>query len=130
MRRTIRNGTQRKDSTMRLCHFEDALVADLEPLSLTRPAFELLCGCTSLAEKQARYFSLARGPRPAARPDRGALVRPYLTASVAERWPQLRVNDLAWLRSGPVVLVNGRWLPPAPGLHAGDEADAPCLGIV
>src|SRR6185369_2910667 len=96
---------------MRICHFEDALVADLEPLSLTRPAFELLCGCASLADKQARYFHLAHGTHA----DRGALVRPYLAATTAQRRPGLHVNDPAWLRAGPVVLVNGRWVPPAPG---------------
>src|SRR5207302_10327077 len=39
------------------------------------------------------------------------------------------VNDHAWQRAGPVVLVNGRWLPPAPpGLPA--DLDAPCVGLV
>ena len=41
---------------MRLCSFEDRKVVNLEPLSLTRPAFDLLCGQTSLVNKQCRYF--------------------------------------------------------------------------
>jgi UDP-N-acetylglucosamine diphosphorylase/glucosamine-1-phosphate N-acetyltransferase len=90
---------------MRVCLFEDRGVADLEPLTLTRPAFDLLCGQTSLATKQYRYFGATL---------RGALVRPHL-ADVCRHTPAAAVNDLAWLRAGPVVLVNGRWLPSGPG---------------
>ena len=36
---------------MRVCLFEDRGVGNLEPLVWTRPAFELLSGCTSLARK-------------------------------------------------------------------------------
>ena len=39
---------------MRVCLFEDRGALDLEPLTLTRPVFELLCGLTSLAAKQCR----------------------------------------------------------------------------
>ena len=40
----------------RVCLFEDDAVAGLEPLALTRPAFDLLCGLTSLGDKQCRAF--------------------------------------------------------------------------
>jgi UDP-N-acetylglucosamine diphosphorylase/glucosamine-1-phosphate N-acetyltransferase len=40
------------------------------------------------------------------------LVRPHLAEVMRERSPSAAVNDMAWLRAGPVVLVNGRWLPP------------------
>jgi UDP-N-acetylglucosamine diphosphorylase/glucosamine-1-phosphate N-acetyltransferase len=99
---------------MRVCLFEDHAVADLEPLTLTRPVFALLCGCTPLADKQHRYFSST---------SRGTLVRPALAGIVEEA----AVNDPGWLRGGPVVLVNGRWLPPAPSLEV---LDAPCVGLV
>ncbi|MFO0843150.1 MAG: putative sugar nucleotidyl transferase [Gemmataceae bacterium] len=101
---------------MRVCLFEDALVADLEPLTLTRPAFDLLCGCTSLADKQCRYFAARRY---------GALVRPYLAEVVA--LSGMPVNDLDWLRAGPVVLVNARWLPPAPDPTLLEELAPPCV---
>src|SRR5438045_936530 len=42
---------------MRVCLFEDQAVAGLEPIALTRPAFALLCGCTSLADKQLYHFA-------------------------------------------------------------------------
>src|SRR5262245_22748667 len=103
---------------MRVCLYEDRRALDLEPLTLTRPAFELLCGCVSLAEKQFRAFPHA---------DRGAVVRPHLSELTRQTHPSLRVNDPAWLSSGAVVLVNARWLPPAPP-HL-PEPDGPCVGL-
>jgi UDP-N-acetylglucosamine diphosphorylase/glucosamine-1-phosphate N-acetyltransferase len=92
---------------MRVCLFEDRSVLDLEPLSLTRPVFDLLCGLSSLADKQCRYF--VGGTTGAL----GMLVRPHLVDLCRLSSPGLAVNDLAWLRAAPTVLVNGRWLPPA-----------------
>src|SRR5438552_13820978 len=54
---------------MRVCLFEDADVTGLEPLVLTRPAFELLCGQDALRGKQLRYFAAQAV---------GVLIRPYL----------------------------------------------------
>jgi UDP-N-acetylglucosamine diphosphorylase / glucose-1-phosphate thymidylyltransferase / UDP-N-acetylgalactosamine diphosphorylase / glucosamine-1-phosphate N-acetyltransferase / galactosamine-1-phosphate N-acetyltransferase len=90
---------------MRICIYEDRRTADLEPLTHTRPASDLLCGMDSLGEKQARYFAAEIS---------GYLCRPHLAASVRERRPDSPVNDPSWLRSAPTVLVNARWLPPAP----------------
>jgi UDP-N-acetylglucosamine diphosphorylase/glucosamine-1-phosphate N-acetyltransferase len=109
--------TQRKDSIMRVCLFDDPGVADLEPLTLTRAAFELLCGCTSLADKHFRHFAAT---------DRAAVVRPALADVVRER-TGLVVNDPGWLRRGPVMMVNGRWLPPAPPMEIPTE---PCVGLI
>jgi UDP-N-acetylglucosamine diphosphorylase/glucosamine-1-phosphate N-acetyltransferase len=89
---------------MRVCLFEDRGVLDLEPLSLTRPVFELLCGLTSLAAKQSRFFP--PGPR-------GVLVRPYLADLCRLHCPAVPVNDLTWLQAGPTIFINGRWLPPS-----------------
>jgi UDP-N-acetylglucosamine diphosphorylase / glucose-1-phosphate thymidylyltransferase / UDP-N-acetylgalactosamine diphosphorylase / glucosamine-1-phosphate N-acetyltransferase / galactosamine-1-phosphate N-acetyltransferase len=105
---------------MRVCLFEDRGALDLEPLSLTRPVFELLCGLTSLAAKQSRFFP--PGPR-------GVLVRPYLADLYRLTTPALPVNDLAWLRAGPAILVNGRWLPPSIPLPIA-EISQPCVGLV
>ncbi len=89
---------------MRICLFEDRNALDLEPLTLTRPVFELLCGLTSLAAKQSSYFAL--GPR-------GVLIRPHLADLYRLHAPEVSVNDLDWVKSGRTVLVNGRWLPPS-----------------
>jgi UDP-N-acetylglucosamine diphosphorylase/glucosamine-1-phosphate N-acetyltransferase len=91
---------------MRVCLFEDSGVAGLEPLTATRPAFELLCGQTTLGAKQARYFGASA---------LGVWLRPYLTAVFHEQHPAVSVNDPAWLRAGPMALVNARWLPPSTG---------------
>lgn len=87
---------------MRICHFEDQFVSQLEPLTLTRPVFDLRCGRYLLGHRQARVFDAAAS---------GALVRPHLAELCRYLHPEMAVNDLAWLESGPVVLVNARWLP-------------------
>jgi UDP-N-acetylglucosamine diphosphorylase / glucose-1-phosphate thymidylyltransferase / UDP-N-acetylgalactosamine diphosphorylase / glucosamine-1-phosphate N-acetyltransferase / galactosamine-1-phosphate N-acetyltransferase len=103
---------------MRICLFEDPGVVNLEPLALTRPAFELLCGLTSLGRKQCRHFAPC---------EVGVLVRPELADLCRAARPSLRVNDLGWLRAEQTVLVNGRWLPPAGTI---DQRCGPCAGMV
>jgi UDP-N-acetylglucosamine diphosphorylase/glucosamine-1-phosphate N-acetyltransferase len=106
---------------MRVCLFEDRPVADLEPLTLTRPAFDLLCGQTTLAAKQLRFFP--PGPR-------SVLVRPALAEVLAQQATGVTVNDPTALRSGPVVLVNARWLPPAGASNDRINPDSPHVGLV
>ena len=105
---------------MRVCIFEDLTVSQLEPMTLTRPVFELICGQTSLKVKHARHFGIASP---------GAILRPILADAYGEQRPGCPVNDESWLRQddGPLVLVNGRWLPPA-GMFP--RAIEPCVGLV
>ncbi len=93
----------------RLCLVEDHEVAGLEPLTLTRPAFELRLGSTTLGEKIARAFAVGPGPHL-----RGAVLRTQLAAGIDARPPSDRwaVNDRDWLARGPVVVANARWIPP------------------
>src|SRR5579871_5201817 len=107
-------------TAMRVCLFEDRGVLDCEPLSLTRPVFELLCGLTSLGAKQSRFFP--PGPR-------GVLIRPHLADLYRLNTTALPVNDLAWLRAGPTILVNGRWLPPSIPLPIADLS-SPCVAWI
>jgi UDP-N-acetylglucosamine diphosphorylase/glucosamine-1-phosphate N-acetyltransferase len=102
---------------MRVCLFEDQAVANLEPLVLTRPAFELLCGQSTLGSKQCGYFAPSGV---------GAMIRPYLAELLRQQQPHVTVNDPVWLRAETTLLVNGRWLPPAsaPPCFAG-----PCVGL-
>jgi UDP-N-acetylglucosamine diphosphorylase/glucosamine-1-phosphate N-acetyltransferase len=88
---------------MRICIFEDHGVALLEPLTLTRPAFALWCGALPLLDRYTALF---------AADEIGLWVRPELADLCRCQYPEHPVNDEAWLRRGPVVLVNGRWLPP------------------
>ena len=94
----------REGVVMRVCLFEDHLVADLEPLTLTRPAFDLLCGTSSLAAKQRRYLG---------RSDLRVLLRPHLAKWWHTQAPEIPLADSEWLRAAPTVFVNARWLPPA-----------------
>ncbi|HEV3162521.1 MAG TPA: putative sugar nucleotidyl transferase [Isosphaeraceae bacterium] len=93
---------------MRLCLVEDEAVVDLEPLTLTRPAFALRLGCERLLDKMVRAFGIN-----SQRGRWGAIVRPYLTEVVLEQEPLIAVNDQAWLAAGPAVVANARWVPPA-----------------
>jgi UDP-N-acetylglucosamine diphosphorylase / glucose-1-phosphate thymidylyltransferase / UDP-N-acetylgalactosamine diphosphorylase / glucosamine-1-phosphate N-acetyltransferase / galactosamine-1-phosphate N-acetyltransferase len=89
---------------MRICVIEDAGVAGLYPLSMTRPAFDLRCGLGTLLERQRRYFVDA---------DLAVRVRPPLAELTRLAHPGLPVNTAAWLhRGGETVLVNARWLAP------------------
>ena len=107
---------------MRICVYEDALVRGLEPLALTRPVADLICGLDTLARKQARYFAAATV---------GHLCRSGVAGLIRGRDPLCPVNDPAWLRAAPTVLVNARWVPP-PRPAAGAPypfADGPHLGV-
>ncbi|MCS6866428.1 MAG: putative sugar nucleotidyl transferase, partial [Gemmataceae bacterium] len=88
---------------MRICLYEDRRTANLSPLTLTRPASDLLCGMTTLGEKHIRYFA----PQVV-----GYLCRPLLAEWLRSRSPGTPVNDPTWLRSAPTILVNTRWLVP------------------
>ncbi len=77
---------------MRLCLVEDNAVAGLEPLTLTRPVFDLLLGSNTLGTKIANAFGIGPGPR-----RRGAVIRPYLKAVQRARDPHTAVNDRDWL---------------------------------
>jgi UDP-N-acetylglucosamine diphosphorylase/glucosamine-1-phosphate N-acetyltransferase len=106
---------------MRVCIYENRRVADLFPLTLTRPASDLLCGLTTLGQKQKRHFA----PEVV-----GYLCRPALAEWLRAREPGAPVNDPTWLRGAPTVLVNARWLAPhapAPSPRA-LFADGPFIG--
>ena len=49
---------------MRLCLVEDNAVSALEPLTLTRPVFDLLLGSSTIGAKIARAFGVGTRPGP------------------------------------------------------------------
>ncbi len=102
---------------MRLCVFEDQQVHGLEPLTLTRPAFDLWCGAATLLDRQRRFF---------AADEVGATIRPELADLATLTHPDLAINDFDWMRREPVVLVNARWLPPEAAL---DDLSSPRAGL-
>ena len=84
-----------------ICIFEDNKYAQLNPLSLTRPVFDLHCGMVSLKEKIIRQF-----------PDDkiGLFCRNYLKDLVEQQNPSYSVNKI---NTESCVFVNGRviWDP-------------------
>jgi UDP-N-acetylglucosamine diphosphorylase/glucosamine-1-phosphate N-acetyltransferase len=93
---------------MSLLVFEDAGVFNLEPLSLTRPAFDLRCGACTLLERLERYFSTEA---------RNFIVRPGLEGLCQQHHPRAAVNQVDRHTSGPMILASARWLPPAGTLN-------------
>ncbi len=101
---------------MRLCIFEDR-AEQLEPLSLTRPVFELRSGITTLARKQARHVGAG---------EFGVMLRTVLEDVFRIEAPGAIVNDPSWLAAEDLLLVNGRWLPPE---DAFVRPKGPCVGL-
>ncbi len=92
---------------MRLCLVEDHAVCQLEPLTLTRPVHELLLGGITLESKIARALGIGPGPQ-----RRSCLIRSHLVEVQRQRVPHMVVNDRDWLARSPVIVANGRWVPP------------------
>ena len=103
---------------MRIYVFEDAGVSNLQPLTLTRPAFNVRCGAVSLLERQERVLP---GPVNA------VMVRPELADLCRLHHPQLQVHDAARDEEVPanemVVLVNARWLAAAESVALPDTGE-------
>jgi UDP-N-acetylglucosamine diphosphorylase / glucose-1-phosphate thymidylyltransferase / UDP-N-acetylgalactosamine diphosphorylase / glucosamine-1-phosphate N-acetyltransferase / galactosamine-1-phosphate N-acetyltransferase len=107
---------------MRLCLVEDLGASGLEPLTLTRPAHELLLGATTLSKRIARAFGVGPGPH-----RQSCVIRSHLVEAQRHRNPQVNVNDRGWLARGPVVVANSRWVPPR-GLKVPSE-QSPWIGL-
>ena len=86
---------------MRVCIFEDAPCANLYPINLVRPTFELRCGAISLRERIQRGYPGA----PVA-----YFVRDYLAPAYRLRAAGAPVNDPQTLRGDDLLLINGRML--------------------
>jgi UDP-N-acetylglucosamine diphosphorylase/glucosamine-1-phosphate N-acetyltransferase len=87
----------------RLCVYEDPVVDSLDPITLTRPMTEVLVGTSRILDKLLKLF------RPISW---GLWVRPHLVPLAKSLYPDIPINDPAWLSAGDTVLVNARWIPP------------------
>ncbi|HEY7327139.1 MAG TPA: putative sugar nucleotidyl transferase [Gemmataceae bacterium] len=94
---------------MRICVFEDNAVGRLQPLTDTRPAFDLRLGARTLLQRQLHAFGAERG---------FAFVRPELADLCRVTHPELTVNSLGGRQDDKVLFINARWLPPANSLRA------------
>src|SRR5262249_27660644 len=117
--RQERDGGIEESLPMTLCVFEDRSVLNLEPLTLTRPAFELVCGTGPVLERHKYVFAAG---------EVGVVTRPMLAAVYRLQRPEVAVNDDSWLSQRPRVLVNGRWLPPAERLTDLTTPRVGCVG--
>jgi len=88
---------------MHLCVFEDNAVGRLQPLTDTRPAFDLRCGARTLLERQLHAFGAEQG---------FAFVRPELADLCRLDHPELTVNSLSGRQEDKILFLNARWLPP------------------
>jgi UDP-N-acetylglucosamine diphosphorylase / glucose-1-phosphate thymidylyltransferase / UDP-N-acetylgalactosamine diphosphorylase / glucosamine-1-phosphate N-acetyltransferase / galactosamine-1-phosphate N-acetyltransferase len=104
---------------MTLCIVETRGVFNLEPLTLTRPAFELWCGACPLLERLCRAFTAQ---------ETGVVVRPALAELCRLQRPGLAVNDADWIKKNARVLVDSRWLPPPEPLQDVATPRVGCLG--
>jgi len=102
---------------MRVCLFENA-AEHLEPLSLTRPVFDLVCGMSPLGVKQRRHFMAEEW---------GVLIRPHLLPLFRKQHRNVPANHTGWMAADALMLVNGRWLPP---VELGPTPHVPCAGLV
>lgn len=103
---------------MRIALFEDQSARDFAPIALVRPVFELLCGQMTARERALEFLPVA---------DWGAFLRGDLADVYREENPGCRVNSLDWLRAGPTLLLNGRWLADPKVLIGIDEGS---VGII
>ncbi|MCH2201870.1 MAG: hypothetical protein MK102_07860 [Fuerstiella sp.] len=87
---------------MRVLLFEDKACSTLAPIALLRPAFELLCGRSSLRSRVQSAVPTAEW---------GVSVRPWLVDVYAEAQSDCHVNDDEWTTKGVTLLINGRWIP-------------------
>jgi UDP-N-acetylglucosamine diphosphorylase/glucosamine-1-phosphate N-acetyltransferase len=93
---------RREKKGMHLCVFEDNAVGRLQPLTDTRPAFDLRCGVRTLLERQLHAFGAERA---------FAFVRPELADLCRLGHPELTVNSLDGWQEGAILVINARWLP-------------------
>jgi len=83
---------------MHLCIFEDNNYMNLEPLSLSRPVYELVCGITTLREKILRAF---RGI------EYSLHCRKYIEPVLKQEFSETAINSL---NTDECLFINGRIL--------------------
>ncbi|MDK1030995.1 MAG: putative sugar nucleotidyl transferase, partial [Planctomycetia bacterium] len=87
---------------MKLVIFEDDTYAQLFPLTILRPVFEMKCGASSLGDKILRHYGgVADEVIYFFRDELADVFAPALDG---------KVNDIAALAGEDVLFVNGRWL--------------------
>jgi UDP-N-acetylglucosamine diphosphorylase/glucosamine-1-phosphate N-acetyltransferase len=94
---------------MQICIYEDNAVGRLQPLTDTRPAFDLVCGAQTLLQRQLHAFGAEQA---------FAFVRPELADLCRLAHPELTVNSWDDQHEDNVLFINARWLAAAGSLRA------------
>ncbi|MGE5193131.1 MAG: putative sugar nucleotidyl transferase, partial [Deltaproteobacteria bacterium] len=76
---------------------------------------ELRCGHFTVRERVIRSLAVTEW---------GVFLRDALRDVYREQHPEARINDAAWLRQGPTLFINGRWLTDAAALEAVESGTA------
>jgi len=85
----------------RIVLFEDQLLADMSPITLTRPAFAVSCACYTLLE----IASAVAGNAPPAEGGVSWIVRDFLEKTATLRYPRLPRGE------GPALFLNASVVP-------------------
>lgn len=83
---------------MQICIFEDDKIEQFNPLTFSRPVYDLVCGINTLREKIERYFP---GKRTSLH------CRKYLVESVKIQNPKIEINKIS---GNECLFINGRIL--------------------
>lgn len=81
---------------MNICLFEDDTVLNFEPLTYSRPVYDLFCGTSTLKQKVLRNFSDS---------EYSLFCRSYLKAITEQNNPGIKVNEL---HHSEMLFINGR----------------------
>jgi len=85
---------------MEICIFEDLYFDRIEPLTFSRPTYDLVCGISSLKEKIIRQYPGIKI---------SLHTRPYLEPLLISKHPDVSINNI---KEDDCLLVNGRILAP------------------
>lgn len=86
---------------MQLCIFEDTSYANLEPLILSRPVFDLVCGMNTLKEKILRAYPKI---------NYSLLCRNYIAPVLKLQNPNIDINNI---KDKECLFINGSIIAPA-----------------
>ncbi|MDP1994918.1 MAG: putative sugar nucleotidyl transferase, partial [Ignavibacteria bacterium] len=70
---------------MEICIFEDLYFDRIEPLTFSRPTYDLVCGISSLKDKIVRHYSNVKI---------SLHTRPYLESFLISKYPDLSINKI------------------------------------
>lgn len=102
-----------------LFFFEDEVADRFDPIASVRPVFELICGPLSLRERVTRYLGARQW---------GVSLRPHLSDVYQQTYSGQVTMSPHRMPDGPVLCINGRYLPDLKWLCSLGTDQAACFG--